>query len=327
MAKKGKVIFVAFSDIQIEDWKRFSDNHGRLEDNGRILMKVRDLCLKYNCDALFCGDLFDDPKSIKNYTLQRAVDWLNSFKKYRIKIFAVDGNHDQSEKNSAKHRSPNYIKTFSSIYSNIIDLGFNTMVHKGIYLHGIPYLTDNRDFIKSVQDIKSRVKLGQGSKHILMIHTDVPGANEPNGREVSHQNIPTDIYKLVEGFDLVLSGHIHKPQKLYGNIYMLGATHQQRVSDAGCEMGAWLVYDSMTLEFVPLGMPEFIYIKEGKKIPEDGNFYIEVPKEVELEEGNTLTFKSTYSPDKLVKNYFEQKGIKSKSKRELLTKYLTDARN
>jgi hypothetical protein len=83
----------------------------------------------------------------------------------------------------------------------------------------------------------------------------------------------------------------------------------------------------MTLEFVPLGMPEFKYIKEGKQIPDDGNFYIEVPKEVELDEAKNLTFKSNQTPDQLVKNYFEQKGIKSKSKRELLTKYLTDARS
>lgn len=321
----AKVVFVAFSDIQIEDWKRFSENHSRLEDNGRILMKVRDLCMQYSCPALFCGDLLDDPKAIKNYTFQRTFDWLNAMKKAKVDIYAIPGNHDQSEKNSLNHESPNYVKTLSNVYSNIIDVSFTTVVSRGIYIHGIPYLSDNRDFVKAVKTLIAKTKFGKGSKHILLIHTDVPGAKEPNGREVSHENIPRDIYNLMEPFSLVLSGHIHKGQQIYENIYMLGATHQQRASDRGCEMGVWLVYDNMKLKFIPLGMPEFKYIKEGKDIPQDGNFYIEVPEETSTDV-TKVEFNSGHDPAKLGRNYLKQKGIKSKSKRELLIKYLNYGR-
>lgn len=324
----SKVLYVAFSDIQIEDWKRFSDNHSRLEHNGAILNKVRDLCIKYDCPALFCGDFFDDPKAIKNYVLQRTLEWLNAFKRKNIYIYAIDGNHDQSERNSITHRSPNYIRTLSEVYSNIIPIGGTTIVNKGIYVSGIPFLTDNKDFVEAVNQAAARVKKGPTTKHILLTHADLPGLKEPNGREFAHQNIPTTIYKIFEPFDLVLNGHIHRPQILYRKIVTLGATHQQRASDAGCEMGLSLVKlekGQLVTEFIPLGLPEFKYIKQGKEAPKDGNFYIEIPKKIKMPEGTGETYSSAHKPTRLVKNYMKELGIKSKRKSDLLIKYLTNA--
>lgn len=320
---KSKVIYIAFSDIQIEDWKRFSEpDHARLEHNGIILSKVRDLCIKHNCPALFSGDFFDDPKSIKNYTLQRTIEWLNSFKKYKIKIYAIDGNHDQSDRNSLSHRSPNYLRTLSDIYPNIIHLDNMTLMDRDTYISGVPYMTDNKDLLEAIE---ARVIKKRTNNHILLIHTDLPGAKEPSGIEIEHQNMPRDIYKLLNNFDLVLNGHIHKPQKVFNSVYTLGATHHQRTSDSGCTMGLWLVRADLTMEFIPLGLPEFKYIKEGKEIPKDSNFYIPIAKEEIIKVDEAKTFLPTHSPNKLVKRYMDAKGIKSKDKEDLLLKYLTDA--
>lgn len=320
----SKVLAVAFSDIQIEDWKRFSENHSRLEDNGTILTKVKDLCLKYDCPALFGGDFFDNPKAINNYVLQRTFEWLNAFKRHKIKIYAIDGNHDQCDKNSVSHRSPNYINTLAEVYSNIIPVSNTTMVHKNVFISGIPYLSGNKDFIAEVKKAADRVKVN-GSKHILLTHTDYPGLKEPNGKEFAHENIPMDIYKYLEPFDLVLNGHIHKPQVMYKKIVTMGATHQQRASDSGCEMGIWLIKEDMSYEFIPLDLPEFKYIKQGKPIPEDKNFYIEVPNEIEVDNEEVNKFLPTQKPKKLVNNYMKQLGIKSKKKTNLLLKYLNHA--
>jgi DNA repair exonuclease SbcCD nuclease subunit len=294
-----------------------------LDDNGRILHIIADLCAKNECPALFCGDLFDDPKSLTNHLLKRTFEWLNYFKRKRVSIYAIHGNHDQSERNSLENKSPNYISAFSEAYSNLIDVSFTTVCHKNVYVSGIPYLTDNKDFVESVKQAGARVKTG---KHILLTHADLPGAKEPNGRELSHQNLPTDIYKLFDKFSLVLNGHIHKPQQIYSKVITLGATHHQRASDSGCDMGYWLIYENLSTEFVPLEMPQFKYIKEGDEPTDKKHFYIEVPKEVESKTTG-ITLSSSTSPKKIVKSYMKATGIKSKKKKTLLLKYLTNARD
>lgn len=320
---KKKVIFVAFSDIQIEDWKRFSIKpHDRLEHNGIVMSKVRDLCQKYNVPALFCGDFFDDPKSLKNYTLQRSFEWLDSFRRLKIKIYAIDGNHDQCERNSLTNRSPNYIRTLSTAFPNVIDLGNHTLMHEGIYLSGVPYMTDNKDLLEA---IKARVIDTKGSKHILLIHTDLPGAKEANGMEVAHQNMPTDIYHQLNKFDLTLNGHIHNPQQTFSRVWTLGATHHQRTSDSGADMGIWLIKSDLSMEFIKLNLPQFKYYEEGEEKPNDDNFYVEIPKDIPLEQDESPVFLASHSPNKLVSQYLKQVGIKSKSKKKLLLKYLTHA--
>lgn len=324
---KSKVKFIAFSDIQVHDWKPFSINHSRLEHNCKILSVVRDLCLKYACPALFCGDFVDDPKQVENYTLQRIIEVMNSFKRHKITVYAIDGNHDQCQQNSLTNRSPNYIKTLSDIYSNIIHLNNSTFSTGSYYISGIPYLTGNVGFIETAKRLVKDLKHKGSMKHILLTHADLPGAKEPNGREISHQNIPEEYYKAFKPFDLVLNGHIHKPQQLYSNVYTLGATHQQRQSDAGCSMGLWLIRADLTMEFVPLDMPQFKYIEEGEEKPNDTDFFIELPKNIKEEvEQQGIKFLPTHSSIKLATKYMKASGINSKKKTDLLLKYLQHAR-
>jgi DNA repair exonuclease SbcCD nuclease subunit len=316
-----KPAFIVFSDIQMEDWTRFSTDHSRLHDNGVILSKVFNLCVKYGVDAIFAGDMFDNPKQLSNYLLNYVFIWFNKFKEAGIKIYCISGNHDQCDKNSLTHTSPNYINMLSTIYDNIINLDLKTITHGPYILHGICYMSDNSDVVQAISNLSK--KIDKTKTNILILHTHLPGAKEPNGYEVE-TNMPKTLYRILAKFDLVISGHIHKPQMIYKNTYHLGATHQQRTSDSGTTMGIWKLYPTMKMKFIDLGMPEFKYYKEDEEPKNKSDFWIPIPKEIKDEEGaeEALIFKPKTKAKILAREYLKVKNIKSKTKLKALTKYL-----
>lgn len=319
---KKKVVFIAFSDIQIEDWKQHSINHSRLYDNEKILEVIRAKCKKHKCSALFAGDLFDDPHSLSNRVLNTALLWLAQFHKEEINLLGIPGNHDQCEQSTISNPSPNYFTLASKLFPWIKDVSFHPERMGKYVVSGIPYLTGNVDFEKLVRREYQKIK-DLPYKKILLIHTDLPGAIDTSGREINSSNIKWNLKKIFAGWDLVLSGHIHKPQIIRKNIVMLGATHHQRVSDSGTDMGYWLIYEDLSYKFIKLNMPEFKYLGANEKKPKDHHFYIqEVVRGAKAEAEGKQDF-STVVPEKLARSYCKAKKIKSKTKRKLLTQFLS----
>lgn len=303
-----KVIFVAFSDIHLHDWPQYSIAHNRLMDGGLVLKRINYLCDKHKCNALFIGDLIHNPLGIDNRLLNLTYDWFFDFKHL---IYCISGNHDQCEKNSWNNRSPNYIQYFSRVHKHVLDMDHKVVVtDSGIELRGVPYMVDVKYFLKAIPKPHSR-------KSILMIHQTLPGAKEPNGYEVENE-MPKELYKKLSPFGLVLCGHIHKPQKIFKNTYIVGATNHQRISDMGCKMGCYLIFDDLSVRFVSLGIREFR--NDDYKV-DKGNMHIPKVKEMKLEEavGN---YNPNNSELELAKEYLKTKRIDSKAKERILVKYL-----
>lgn len=321
MAKK--VIFVASSDWHLNKWPAFNENNRRMFyslDQFRLISKV---CRKYEVPHLFCADLIHKPKDIDN-ELNGLVGpfYQKYFEEYHIPFIGIDGNHDMSHKNFVDKRSPTHLDRFK-LFKTFHNISFNSFEHEGTVIWGIPYLNNNIGFEDTVK--KYRKQLDPNKRNILLIHTDLPGALDTNGREVNTaDNISPRLNRLFKGFDLVLSGHIHKPQQISNRVWMLGALQQQSRKDAGCEMGYWLIYDDNTVEFKPVKTyPQFKEYFKGEEKPDDFHYYDEVippTKDVE-EEGNFSTKNSKAS---LVKKYMKISGIKSRSKKELLLNLLTE---
>jgi len=300
-----KVVFVAFSDIHLHDWPQHSVDHNRLMDGGLIINRIRFLCRKYKCPALFMGDLIHNPMGIDNRLLNLTYDWFCD--PDGIIWYCISGNHDQCEKNSSENRSPNYLQYFSKVHKNIVDMDYKMAVVNGFELHGVPFLVDVKSFIESIPKPKSK-------KSILMMHQTLPGAKEPNGYGVEN-DMPKELYKKLNPFGLVLCGHIHKPQKIFKNTYIIGATNQQRTSDMGCKMGCYLIFDDLKVKFVPLGIREFRN--------DDYKGHIHIPKVKEIEPDEVV---GNYNPNnsevELAKEYLKTKNIGSKAKERILVKYL-----
>ena len=163
-----------------------------------------------------------------------------------------------------------------------------------------------------------------GSKHILLLHTDYPGAKDTDGKVVdSSENININ---MLNRFDLVLCGHIHKPQRLGKKIYMVGAPLHQRRTDRNCEMGYWKVYSDLSVKFIPLKeFPRFIDVESEEQVKEDGNYYTVIPPKVEVKTEVQHNITKKLSKRSLAKKYLKYKGIQDENKEKLLVKILKES--
>lgn len=148
-----------------------------------------------------------------------------------------------------------------------------------------------------------------------MLHTDYPGAKDTDDREIdSVENLNINI---LDRFDLIICGHIHKPQRLSKKVYMIGAPNQQRRTDMNCKLGYWLIMEDLTMKFVELSdFPKFIDVESEEDVKDDGNYYTLITRETIVESDNKIH--KGLSKKKLVRLYLKYNNIKDKEKKECL---------
>lgn len=309
----SKPIAIAFSDIHLHDWKAYNEKHYRLNYPLELLDRLIKLSNELEVPLLFCGDLIHDPKNMSNYVFNGLMSIFRA-KSIMPPIYGISGNHDMCEKNSIRDISPSYIEGFQPFFKCMDNLTKN--IGKDLYLHGIPYMNSEEQFIIALKQTAENLPKGI---NILMIHQNLPGAKEPDGFEVE-SDMPPQIYKLMQKFTWVLCGHIHKPQQIFENTFMLGATNHQDLGDMGCDMGYWMIYADKKPKFVKSNLPEF-KTYSGEK-PDSFNLWVEEGKEVEEEDEGSGEFKVLTSRRSLAENYCKEKGIKNKRKLKALVKAL-----
>jgi DNA repair exonuclease SbcCD nuclease subunit len=305
--------FIAFSDIHFHVWGNFNTHNRRVIAQMEIVERVFQIAHSRKCPILFLGDMFHDPDSLSNDLLSMVQPWfIELFNKYSVHFFAISGNHDMKETNSFKRRSPSYINTLSNSIRNFQNLDFHSITHEGMTYHGVPYITHN----EGIMDYIESIELNPDTPNILLLHTDFRGQKDTNGMEVGKGTNINE--KGLKKFDVVLSGHIHKPGKLRDNIYSVGSPCQLRVSDMGGEFGYWICRDNLKMDFKSFDkVPEFKYYSEGDKT-DDFNFWVKKP----ISDSQTFQELKTFSltdKQKVTSEYlnFIQEGSKTR-KRYLL---------
>lgn len=299
-------IFIAFSDLHIHDFNSFNENKRRTKIAFEVLETMAGFSLLHKAPVLFLGDMFNTDQNLSNFIIDIFTEKFPN-ESFKHGLYAITGNHDQAEININVNYSPSYIKSFARVFPNLHCLDFKSKSFGNVYVHGIPYITYNLNFVNYVEAIHIRPR----TKNILMIHTDLYGAMDTDGRVVdSVENLPKDLNKLFRKFDLVLCGHIHKPQKVTSakNAYMIGSPNQLRKSDKDCSLGYWKIYDDMTVEFKELKFPGF---KEGEK-KDDYNFWYQKTEKINKSENKILNF-NTESRIILANKYCKITGVKDKS--------------
>ena len=61
---KKEIIAIVFSDLHLNMYAKFNQNNHRTLNGFDVLFRIADLCNKYSCPAIFCGDLFHKPENI-----------------------------------------------------------------------------------------------------------------------------------------------------------------------------------------------------------------------------------------------------------------------
>lgn len=314
----SKVIAVAFSDLHLNLWAKFNKDYKRTQDSFRVLFKIKEVCNKYKVPALFCGDLFHKPEVIQKELFTMIVKQFLKLNGTSFKCYTISGNHEILEISKVGIQPKSWIYDLDSLFSWLYDLDYKTFrLTPNIQVHGIPYVDHNIGLSTYLKNMK----LEEGYKHILLLHTDYPGAKDTDGRIVdSAENINLN---MLNRFDLVLCGHIHKPQRLSKKVYMLGAPIQQRRTDKDCKMGYWLLKEDLSMEFKELkDFPKFIDVESEDEVKDDGNYYTIIPQKASEKINTTHKITKTLSKKKLAKRYLKEKGIKDKSKEDLLINIL-----
>lgn len=315
MEKPGKkAIAIAFSDIHINLWSRFNEGNKRTLLQIEILSMIREAMEEHKVgSALFTGDFFHKPENIDSeiFDLVTQKRFSDVFELYEC--YGISGNHDFKYSNRVTKRSPSLLNSLSKFTQWLTCVDFKSVNIGVAYIHGVPYLDRNVGLNEWVANIKLSTKL----PNILMLHTDYPGAKDNDGTEVgSVENLNTN---LLNKFDLVIIGHIHKPQRLSKKVYMVGATHQQRRTDRGCELGYMVIYNDMSVKHISLSdrLPKFIDVETPEEVLDDGNYYTVIGKKLE-EKVTENNINIGLSRKAIVRRYLRANGIKDSDKKKLL---------
>lgn len=317
---RPKLQFLLFSDLHISDYKKFPS---REHSGFRVLDIISQRCEKLGVPAVHVGDLIHRPEIISNELLYRLIKEFNQLSHRKWKLYSISGNHCISTRSEIGHKPISWDRTLSMIYPWFKCIDYKRVHVDKCYIYGIPYIDHNIGLSKYISELK--LTGSKRSKHILLLHTDYPGAKDTDGTVVnSVENLNIN---SISKFDLTLCGHIHKPQRLGKKVYMVGSPYQQRRTDKNCELGYWEVYSDMSLKFIPLNdFPKFVDVSSEDEIKDDGNYYTVIASKsrvVAVED--TPQINRELTKKSMVRRYMKAKGIKDKEKKATLLKVIKEA--
>lgn len=326
-----KVIALSTADLHTHKFRNFNVNNSRLKNTVDAIKHIDSEAAKLGVPVLFSGDLIHDPKFLENETGKLLHKTFAALESHWL---GISGNHDFSEKNGLDHCSPSHLDSFihHPKFTHVIQSNTPWSDSKGNFLlWGLPYMNNDKDLAKAINTLrvsaKTYAKRDKGSIHVLLLHTDLPGAKTPEGTIINEtDHIPLNMDKFFEPWDLVLCGHIHRPQKLSNKCYMLGSPIHQNAGDKGIKMGYWEVYSDASMKFIHLDKyPKFRQLKQGEKPTNETDYWIEYDEVLVDENVEVGEFNIANSRKELASRYMKTKGIKDKLKRRELIKILNEA--
>jgi len=329
MMAKRKRIAILTGDIHLNDWNQFNMDFRRTDMTIQYLDNLLSLSARYGVPILNTGDFWHTPEHLTTKLMHHVMPQLKSLDSdianILESIWGISGNHEMPQINSINNqRSPSLWEVSSVLFPNLFhNLDFTSKEFKAhnMVVYGLPYIDHNVGFVDYVKGLK----LDKSKFNVLLVHTDLHGAKDPSGRIVNTtENIYRQMRMVFKKFDVVAAGHIHKPQKLGKNIYMIGSPDQQRRSDAGCQMGYWVLYDDATMRFQPWEAPQFKFYREGEEPEDDYNYWTMVPKPRAIENKKGVQIKDTQDRISVGKSYCKAKKVKSKAKKEALASLLKE---
>jgi DNA repair exonuclease SbcCD ATPase subunit/predicted phosphodiesterase len=287
-------------------------------------------------DIYFLGDIFD---KYSHYD-QEVIDFISWIKNHpNKKFFTITGNHDTSKKKfwDVEYNTYNVLRIVEEACDNfhIIDLNKDSDFSYGIYpkqkvrVFGLPYFEYESEFLSALNHVASTsASLKEdGWKTVLLMHQNLEGHVRLSTLK------PSD--PLFSQFDLVINGHLHKPQWVKKNRFLLqGSLITSTKSDESTEHKnvSVLNLDTFKLRRRYLkGLPIFVYYKEGEtlKLEDKNNFVIWEREKKQVEKIEISQEKFSKLPYKKILNgYLEEHDIDPKLLKNLDLKTLdTDVDN
>ncbi len=255
-----------YSDLHINTYGNRVNAKG---ENIRLLdvLNVQDQIFQYVLEheevknLWFLGDLFDPRNKIPVPALSMASlqfnDFFNRINGRSLTMYYMAGNHDMYIKGQ-KDQSINFLLG----RVNIVDKPIQSFDEDNKVVYGmIPYCVDRSDFISKLEPIQ----IQSSWRKVLLIHQTIKGCKVgPDNYQLGDEGVSIED---LEGFDLIISGHIHKPQELDGGrIVYIGSPLQLSWGEATEHEKGFLLLDPKTLEYkrINLEFPHYYTVEADR---------------------------------------------------------------
>lgn len=230
-------------------------------------------------DVWVLGDLFD--KSLLDaVTIHTTIESLVALADEGVRVVVLPGNHDATSVKGERFT----VEMFKAMGRENIELmrtGEHYEVMDGLRLWAMDFapVEQNRGDLEIIKSHQPK----DDALNVLLMHNSILGAKHL-GWTCDDGLEPEEV---VEGFDYVLSGHFHTPQKFHRRGRYLGAPMQHNFGDCGESRGFWDITFSITsagklkkeFELVPVDAPSFhaFDVKGGTKELDDWLGRTEIP--------------------------------------------------
>jgi DNA repair exonuclease SbcCD nuclease subunit len=266
-----KILF--FTDIHLDNWSAFSTTveggyNSRFMQQLHTLEQILYYAEKRDMRIVFGGDLFNRRLLIPSDVMHKTYELLAKYNKQLI--YFVVGNHDIYDWNSANN-SLAVLSEMEHVY--VIDQPTSVYTEHNVHLSLVPH---GALLPTSSATLRSEV---QNYYEILVTHYGVNEARlGPKDFKMKDDLTAKQLREL--GYDLVLLGHIHKPQTIGEDIVVMGSVMAHSFHEAN-ETKYFYVFDTETRELnaVNSGAPQFLALDIKSKAVlkkltlEDRNYY------------------------------------------------------
>ncbi len=276
----------------------------RLEDFEASFSEAISKAMEYNPDLIiFGGDVFEhskpDARSFKAF-----ISALMKVSAKTLVVLAI-GNHELDG-----HLRTSYQPALSHLSNNIHVLSTENphvlleLSGKKVGIHGFEYLREKDASEAALKKLTSEMEsISQNADtNILCLHQGIEGS-------VPRYEISLKaLQEISQKYDLILSGHIHKYQRIKGiavPAYYVGSTSKRNFSESGNVNGVLVFkdFDYNNPAFIEIPSATMRAIKQdlGTRTPEEINVYLK-----DLIESNSDVKNLSISLDVDVKgNYFD----------------------
>lgn len=327
--REKSLVGYATSDWHLHYWEHHNADGIRVKASLEFIENLFKRAQISKKPIFFGGDLFHTPEGLKSPTINFVYpELIRIFNTYPdVDVYAISGNHDQYTKNYIHKPSISYTGGLASSIKNFHLLDFTGKVlEDGVGIYGIPYLYLNSNFDKALDMAETFFRDNAVTKSILLIHTTIEGSIDTNGYQLAESSVLVE--ELSQRFTLVLSGHIHRHQKMAKGVYHIGTSSHVKVSDEGYTPVYLEIINTkhtanlrvLTAPVEPVMMFK-TYSNPDQKFDEDNIIWVFQPDKSEQEEraNNTVDI-SDYNT--LMKGYLKELGVKSPMRKNITMKIL-----
>lgn len=212
---------------------------GRRSEWGAVLDTI--INATKECDSIvLIGDQLNGRNNPSD-VVREFVSFLERFQGKQLYIIA--GNHEKFGNGKSGldflkelKDKPNWHVITDSIESSVV--GNNKCVF-------LPYLTKAELGVKTFDEATARIMEGIGSANIIFAHHTISNTLTNHGQSTNDfSEVVLQQEELEKRFNLVVAGHIHKPQQ-YGRVVITGSSFTSEAGES--DKMVWVINDDLTV--------------------------------------------------------------------------------